>query len=141
MSAKVASDIMVYFDKSTTEVPDYVALGGQTGASLSQSTETHDILVKSSLGEPLYRKYLPGAKEWSVEMENLFFFSDEATSLFEQAYLDNKEIKLEIRTTGNTKYVGNAIIESMDFEFNTDSVATFSASLVGSGKLEKVVTP
>lgn len=139
--SKVASDILIYVDKSTTEVPDFVAVGGQTGASLSMSTETHDITVKTELGGRMHRKHITGASEWSVEMESVLFFDDEATSYFEQAYHDGKEIKLEIRTTANSKYTGLAIIESMDFEFNADDVATFSASLLGNGQLEKVVTP
>lgn len=139
--AKLAGDIMVYVDQSTNETPDFVAVAGQRGASLSMSTESHDILVKQALNEPLYRDYMMGAKEWNVDLDGLYSPDEESFSLFEEAYFNNKKIKIELKTSAKTKYVGMAVIESMDFDFAYDDLAQYSASLLGAGKLERIVTP
>lgn len=138
---KLAVDVMLYVDQSTTEVPDYVAIASQRGASLSMSTESHDITTKKEMGSPLYRDYIMGIKEWSLEVDGLLPFDEESFDKFEEAYMENKKLKVELRTSTKSKYTGFVVIESVDFDFAYDDLAQYSASLLGAGVLEKVVTP
>lgn len=134
-------DVLLFVDMSTDGTPDFVPVAGQRGASLSMSTEMHSIITKQNLDEPATQSYLAGTKEWSLELDGLTPFDEASFDAFEQAYMDNKKIKVELKTSSKSKYSGMAFVESLEFDFAYDDLGQYSASLLGSGKLEKIVTP
>ncbi|MDW0112156.1 phage tail tube protein [Sporosarcina saromensis] len=134
--AILGADVALFVDKSTTGFPMYNMIGGQKGASLSQSTAMHEYTHKGEGGQ--VKRYIPGSTEWSLECDGLFMIDDQATSDFLKAYNEKRELKIELRMPDNKKYAGKVLIENFDLEFSEDDTASYSTTLLGNGALELV---
>lgn len=136
--ATLGMDFVLYFDKDTTGTEEqWVLLGGQRGATLKQKTESIDIGVKAEGGN-MWKDYLLAGKEWSIDCDGLYFLDDDAFDAFNQAYLDRRKLKVEIRMPNNKKYEGLVAIENLDLEMNYDDTVTYSTTLLGCGELKMV---
>lgn len=135
--ATLGMDFVLYFDKDTTgTAEDWILLGGQRGASLKQKTESVDIGVKGESGNGMWKDYLLAGKEWSIDADGLYMLDEESFEAFNQAYLDRRKLKVEIRLPNNKKYEGKVAIESLDLEMNYDDTVTYSTTLLGCGELK-----
>lgn len=137
--ATLGMDFVLYFDKDTTgTAPDWVLLGGQRGAKLKQKTESVDIGVKGESGKGMWKDYILGGKEWSIDCDGLYLLDDVAFDAFNQAYLDRRKLKVEIRLPNSKQYEGLVAIENLDLEMNYDDTVTYSTTLLGCGELKMV---
>lgn len=112
---------------------EYIAVGGQRGATLSRSSETIDITNKVS-GD--WKRSIAGLKEWSVDCDGLLLLDDAAYVALETAFLAGDEVEIQIAGTESTlSFSGPAIITDFPIEAPYDDVATYSLSFTGAGAL------
>jgi len=135
--AVLGLDFIIRYNKGTESSPEYIVLGGQRGASLSQATETFDIGTKGGNG---WRDYIAGTRDWSISADGLYLFDDESFELFNEAYMNRKKLNVNIRIPKTSKqYEGDVLIESLDIDMAYDDVVTYSTNLLGCGALAIVV--
>lgn len=110
-------------------------LGGQRNATLSRSTESMDATSKDSDG---WEEKEIGLKNWSVDCDGLMVEDDAAFLALETAYMTNIKVDVEVAFKSGGKYTGKAIITDFPIEAPYDDLSTYSVSLEGDGKLEKI---
>ena len=123
-----------------------VAVGGQTGASLSRSAETIDVTDKTSGG---WSSSIAGVKSWSVDADGFVTLGDEAMELLEKAFDERKPVELEIRMGGTedangVTYTGSAFITDFPLDFSQDSAVTYTLAFSSASPLVRtkgVVSP
>ena len=123
-------DVALQF-KSETE---YIKLGGQRGATLNRDKETLDATTKDSSG---WRENLPGLKEWSVECDGLIVVDDNAYTILEDAFNEDTPLSVQVAMPSGQIYEGEVILTSFPIELPYDDLVTYSATLTGSGALQK----
>lgn len=116
-----------------------VAVGGQTGASLSRSAETIDVTDKTSGG---WQTSIAGLKSWSVSTDGFVTLGDTAMDLLEQAFENRTPVELEIRVGATTDangvtYTGSAYITDFPLDFAQDSAVTYSLSFSSASALTR----
>ena len=112
---------------------EYVAVGGQRGASLSRTSETIDVSNKVSGG---WKRSIAGLKEWSVDCDGLLLLDDAAYIALEEAFLAGDEVEIQIAgTESSVSFSGPAIITDFPIDAPYDDVATYSLSFTGTGEL------
>lgn len=132
---KVAGvDVLVKVKKAEGTM---VAVGGQTGASLSRSAETIDVTDKTSNG---WASSIAGVKSWSVDADGFVTLGDEAMELLEKAFDERKPVELEIRMGGNddangVTYTGSAFITDFPLDFSQDSAVTYTLAFSSASPL------
>lgn len=113
---------------------DYVAVGGQRGATLNRSSETIDVTNKVS-GD--WKCSIAGLKEWSVDCDGLLLLDDAAYIALEAAFLAGDEVEIQIAGTKSAlSFSGPAIITDFPIEAPYDDAATYSLSFTGAGALK-----
>ena len=127
MGKKVAGvDVILKVKKDS----NYIAVGGQTGASLSRSAETIDVSDKTSGG---WSESIMGLKSWSVDCDGFVTLGDEGFKLIHEAF-DNRvplEIEIKIGEEGGYTYTGKVVITDFPEEYAQDSAVTYSLALQG----------
>lgn len=127
--------------KVADETGEYKVIGGQTGATLNREAETIDTTDKTSDG---FSSAMAGIISWSIDADGFVVLGDEAFDLIEDAFLQRKRFKAEIRVgakdnqSGRT-YSGYVYITDLPLEFAQDDAVTYSLTLQGDGKLERLV--
>lgn len=119
----------------------FVAIGGQTGATINRSAETIDVTNKVSAG---YKEYVAGWKDWSVDCDAFVTLGDEGQEELEKAYEAGTAVEVSLRIGGddNAKgvgYKGVALITSLATDLSQDDAVTYSLSLQGTGALTRTV--
>ncbi|MEY8748945.1 phage major tail protein, TP901-1 family [Alkalicoccobacillus gibsonii] len=134
MGKKIAGVDVLLKTGSDSEV-----VGGQSGATLSRSTNVIEVTSKDANG---WAESLAGVKSWSVECEGFLVVDDKALDSLEEAWENGEAVELELQYN-KKKYSGMAIISDFPNEFPQDDAVTFSLSFTGTGALEKaaVSTP
>lgn len=131
MGKKVAGvDVILKVKKDS----NYIAVGGQTGASLSRSAETIDVSDKTSGG---WSESIMGLKSWSVDCDGFVTLGDEGFKLIHEAF-DNRvplEIEIKIGEEGGYTYTGKVVITDFPEEYAQDSAVTYSLALQGASPL------
>ena len=65
---------------------------------------------------------------------------DAAFAALEDAYMNNTKVTIDVAFKSGNKYTGSAIITDFPIEAPYDDLATYSVTLEGDGKLEKVLS-
>lgn len=133
--AEKGINFLVKLNTGTKELPEYVVLGGQRGASLSRDAETMDTTSKDSDG---WNESLSGFKSWSIDADGLLTESDEGFLALEEAFMEGESVLISLTTPSGGKYEGDAIITSFPLDASYDDVATYEVAFTGTGKLNKV---
>lgn len=133
-TAVTGGDFVLYFDNGTNGQEDWVMIAGQRNASLSQSTESHEVSVK---GSGSWKGYILGFREWSISCDGLYMLDDDSYKKFSQAYSDRKKLKIEMRIP-NGKYEGQVVIENFDLSMGYNEAVSYSCTLLGDGELKLV---
>lgn len=131
MAKKVAGvDVLLKVKKGES----YIAVGGQSGASLSRSAETIDVSDKTSGG---WTESIMGLKSWSVDCEGFVCLGDEGLDLIVSAFDNREAIDVEIKVGAESgyTYTGQAVITDFPEEFAQDSAVTYSLALQGASPL------
>lgn len=127
-------DFLVKINTGTVELPEYVTVAGQRGASLNRDAETMDTTSKDSQG---WNESISGFKSWSIEADGLLTEDDAGFLALEEAYMEGEPVLVSITTAGGNKYDGKAIISSFPLSAPYDDLATFEVSFTGTGALKK----
>lgn len=121
---------------------DFIIVGGQTETTLNREREEIDTTDKTSGG---YSTRLPGIRSWSVDLSGFVILGDpnESFDLLEDAYENGDEIAVDIRvgessSMSGRNYRGKAFIMDFPLELPQDAAVTFSMSIAGNGKLDKI---
>ncbi len=134
--AEKGVDILILVDTSTTEIPQWTAVGGQRGATLSESVDTVDLTHKMSGG---YKEYEYGLSDWSISADGVYISDDEGYEALIDAMRQKKKVKVRWQEAGTAVYEGDCLVISRDLEGPYDSEATYSIELQGTGA--PVLTP
>lgn len=127
-------DVLIKVNVGTSEVPEYVAVGAQRGASLSMASETLDKTSKESDG---WQESLSGLKSWSISTDGLLILDDEGYMALEEAYMASENVLVQFSTKSGAMYEGDAIITTIDLDAPYDDLSSYSAEFQGSGELKK----
>lgn len=120
---------------------NYIAIGGQTGASINRNADTIEVTNKVSDG---YREYVAGWKDWSIDCDAFVTLGDEGQTLLEEKFANGEAIEVSVRiggdqTAAGVTYKGNAIITSLSTDLSQDDAVTYALSLQGTGALNRTV--
>lgn len=114
---------------------DDVAVGCTTQMSLSLSSEEVDSTCKDNNGA---RQSLAGQQNWSVSISGHQVFENNPSvdDLFD-LWKNRTEFEARLSTgvTGDVEYTGDAYISSMEITDNVNEVATWSATITGTGAI------
>lgn len=115
-------------------------VGGQTGATLNREAETIDTTDKTTGG---FASVIAGTLSWSVDADGFIVLGNEAVTLLEDIFLGRKQVMLEIRLgadddSDGITYTGNGYLVDFPLEFAQDDAVTYSISIEGDGKLERI---
>lgn len=123
-------DILVEIEKDG----NFIVVGGQRGASLSEESETIDTTSKDSGGA---YEYDYGFYGWSVSCDGLYISNDIGYVALGTAMQDKEKVRVQIKEEGQATRVGEALVTSRELEGPYDAEATYSVEFQGSGKLEE----
>lgn len=131
----LGTSILLQVDTTPAGAATYVNVGLQKSATLSMTTATEDVSNKDS---NLWKEYLPGYKEWSIDCDALLTESDTGMTQLENRYLVGGNVRAIIKTPANpAHWSGTTIIKSMKNTAGDGTVYTSAVSLQGSGALTK----
>lgn len=123
-------DILILVDTGTDGTPQWTPVGGQRGATLSESRETIDVTHKASGG---YKEYEYGDGEWSISCDGVLIPDDTAYKALVDAMRQEKKVKVRWQEEGTATFEGLALVTSRDLEGPYDGEANYSMELQGSG--------
>ncbi|MGD2278205.1 phage tail tube protein [Bacillus wiedmannii] len=109
-----------------------LVLGGQSGATLNRSTNVIETTSKDAEG---WAESVSGVRSWGIDCDGFLVENDEALEAVEEAWLNGDEIEAFIALPSGRQFEGQTLISDAPLEFPQDDAASFSLSLVGTGKL------
>lgn len=133
--AKKVAGVDVLLKVRSTE-GEYVAIGGQKGASLKRQAETIDVSDKTSGG---WSESIMGLKSWSLDCEGFVCLGDAGFNVLHTAF-DNRtplEVEIKVGDTEGYTYTGSVVITDFPEEYPSDDAVTYSLSLQGASALIK----
>lgn len=123
-------DILIKVNTGTEAVPVWTNVGGQRGATLSESADTIETTHKASGG---YKEYEYGYGDWTISCDGLYIENDAGYEALVTAMRTKAKVKARwVEANGDT-YEGTALVTSRDLEGPYDGEATYSIELQGSG--------
>ncbi len=106
-------------------------LGGQLGATLTQTAETIDITNKIT-GE--WSEVLEGIKSWQITGNGLYIKNHKTYSLLQEAFSTNTAIDVEVMIDGH-RYVGKALLIEFPLTAVYNNTYRYNYRLLGDGEL------
>ena len=131
----VGADILVKIDTTPTTAPTYVTVGSQKSCTLNMNEDTVDTSNKDT---PLWKEYIPGYRDWSIDADAMLVENDAALVAMENIYLGVSPgtIKIAIKTPSSSTYwTGTAVIKSLKYSAPDAGVYTAAISFTGTGAL------
>jgi len=133
MPSKITGvDILIDVNLGTEESPDWKAVGGQRGASLSESREMVSVTHKGSDGQYNENEY--GYGEWSISADGVYVENEEAYFHLVSAMRTKEKVRVRWTEGGTKTFAGRALVNSRDLDGPYDGEATYSMELQGDGK-------
>ncbi len=123
-------DILILVDTGTEGTPQWTPVGGQRGATLSESVDTIETTHKASGG---YKTYEAGLIDWTISCDGVYIPDDAGYKALVDAMRQRKKVKVRWQEAGQATYEGLAIVTSRDLEGPHDGEATYSMELQGCG--------
>jgi predicted secreted protein len=114
----------------------YQVIGEARDATLSISQNEIEATSFDSAG---WSEYIPGLKEWSVEVEALYIPTNVAQENLFDALVNGATLKIKLLPktgTGNTGYEGDVFVSSWEINPTPDDAVSVSVSFRGTGVLE-----
>lgn len=115
----------------------YQVIGEARDATLSISQNEIEATSFSSGG---WSEYIPGLKEWSVDIEALYIPANIGQENLYEALVDGTQIKVKLLPktgTGNIGYEGDAFVTSWEINPTPDDAVAVSVSFRGTGVLDQ----
>jgi predicted secreted protein len=114
----------------------YQLIGEARDATLSVSQNEIEATSFDSAG---WSEYIPGLKEWSVDIEALFIPTNIAQENLYDALVNGTGLKIKLLPktgTGNIGYEGDVFVSSWEINPTPDDAIAVSVSFRGTGVLE-----
>ncbi|MED4840396.1 phage major tail protein, TP901-1 family [Weizmannia sp. CD-2023] len=127
-------DVLIYADVNGTKT----LVGGQSGAKLNREANLIETTTKDAEG---WAENITGVLSWSIESDGYVVVDDAALDALETAFLDRKEVDVEVRMPNGKMYYGSAFISEFPLDAPQDDALTYSLKFAGNGKLEKGSIP
>lgn len=134
-------DILLYVNTGTDAAPVWTKVGGQRGATLSESNEMIDT---SSKDTPKNKTYEYGLGDWTIGCDGVYVVDETGYEKLKSASRNKEKIKVRMKETGGTGSnadEGMALISSRELDAPYDDTATYSVELQGSGEITAVTMP
>jgi TP901-1 family phage major tail protein len=129
-------DILIQVEDPAAVAGTYITVGGQRGATLSESNETLDVTTKDSGGAYEYDYGLYG---WTISCDGLYVPDDVGYTALKTAFRDKTKVKVRIQEEGTATEEGEALVISKELDGPYDAEVTYTLELQGTGKLTPVV--
>lgn len=126
-------DILILIEGATAGT--YLVVGGQRGATLSESVETLETTNKLSNG---FKEFEYGFGEWKISADGVYIKDDVAYEKLVTAMRTKTKVKLRIKEEGVEIEEGLALITSRELEGGYDGEATYSVEFQGTGAITPV---
>lgn len=131
----MGTSILVQVDTNPLGSANYVNVGLQKSCVLNMSTAMEDVSNKDS---NLWKEYLPGYKDWSIDCDALLTETDTGMTQLENQYLSGAKVRVIIKTPANpAHWSGSCLVKSMKYTAGDGTVYTSANTLQGSGALTK----
>ncbi|MTI95180.1 MAG: phage major tail protein, TP901-1 family [Firmicutes bacterium] len=130
-------DILILVETETDPESVWTPVGGQRGATLSESRDTVSTTSKLSPGRMHENEY--GFGEWSISCDGVYVESEEAYNKLVQAMRNRKKVKARWQEGGEDAKEGMALVTSRELEGPYDGEATYSIELQGTGEITEIV--
>lgn len=114
----------------------YQVIGEARDATLSISQNEIEATSFDSAG---WSEYIPGLKEWSVDIEALYIPTNVAQENLFDALVNGTTLKIKLLPktgSGNTGYEGDVFVSSWEINPTPDDAVSVSVSFRGTGLLE-----
>lgn len=114
----------------------YQVVGEARDATLSISQNEIDATSFDSNG---WSEFIPGLKEWSVDIEALYIPTNVAQENLFEALVEGTTLKIKLLPktgTGNIGYEGGVFVSSWEINPTTDDAIAVSVSFRGTGELD-----
>jgi predicted secreted protein len=135
--ATVGKDYLIFIKTgaATLEASTYKLIGGQRGGDRSVKANEIDASDKTSDG---WGSFLPGTKEWTIDLDQIAILNDEGADTLMQALLNDKKVYILQRHASGKAVKGWMSCLEQTLGSPHDDVGTISGSLKGVGKPEFV---
>lgn len=131
----LGTSILLQVDTNPAGSANYVNVGLQTSATLTMNTAVEDVSNKDS---NLWKEYLPGYKDWAIDMDALITETDTGMVQLETRWMAGATVRAIIKTPANpAHWSGTTIVKSLKYTAKDGSAYTGTCSLQGSGALTK----
>jgi predicted secreted protein len=114
----------------------YQLIGEARDATLNISQNEIEATSFDSVG---WSEYIPGLKEWSVDIEALYIPTNVAQENLFEALVDGTTLKIKLLPktgVGNTGYQGSVFITSWEINPTPDDAVAVAVSFRGTGELD-----
>ncbi|MEY9867817.1 TP901-1 family phage major tail protein [Peribacillus sp. B2I2] len=111
-------------------------VGGQRGATLSESVETIETTHKLTSG---FKEFEYGFGEWTVSADGVYIKGDAGYVALRDAMRNKQKVTLRIQEEGVNLEQGQALVTSRELEGAYDGEATYSVEFQGTGAITPVV--
>lgn len=128
MSKITGVDILIL----VKQAENYIPVGGQRGATLSESRNAVDVTSKTSPGGFEQKEY--GTGTWSISCDGVYVESETAYGLLVNAMRNKDKVVVRWKEGATETFEGSALVVSRDLEGPYDGEATYSVELEGDGK-------
>ena len=130
-------DILIHVNLGTEEMPEWQPVGGQRGATLSETRDTFEKTSKTSPGQ--YREYEYGFGEWTISCDGVYIDSETAFGHLVDAMRNRDKVLVKWTENESDVFEGEALVTSRSLEAPYESEATYSLELQGTGEPTVVV--
>lgn len=121
---------------STNNGTSFTMIGEARDATLNISQNEIDATSFDSAG---WSEFIPGLKEWTVDIEALYVENNAGQSALYDALVNGDKVQIRLlpqNGTGNTGYEGDAFVTSWEINPTPDDVVAVSVSFRGTGVLD-----
>ncbi|MGB8218647.1 MAG: phage tail tube protein [Candidatus Methanoperedens sp.] len=113
----------------------YTSVAEQTNATLKLSKK---LVTATSKDSYEWEENLQSTKNWQMDCDALLVEGDTARAYLENAYLNDLNISVTMKTPATTTgYYGDAVMSDLTYAGGTEDIATFKATLKGTGALAR----
>lgn len=130
--------VLVKANTGTEQAPEYTAILGQKGCTLSIGTDTTDTTTKDSGN---WSENAVTYNNWSVSFDGLLKETDPALTAVRTEQKAGNQVLVQVEMPDGSKQEGLASITSFEIDAPHDDEVSYSCELEGSGELKDIAAP
>lgn len=137
MSVVIGVDILILVNTGDDVSPNWIPVGGQRGATMSDTVDTVETTHKLSGGAKTYEYTFSDA---TISCDGVYILNDEGYNALVGAMRQKQKVKVRWQEKGDDIYEGEFLVVSRDLEGAYDSESTYSMELQRTGDIT-VISP